>query len=247
MDQMKIGAFIAALRKEKGWTQEELGERVGVTNKTVSRWENGNYMPSIEILSLLSREFSVSLNELVQGQRLEEAEFRAAADQNLASALERRPFDRLRRWLWRNHIAVTIVFVLCVLLAIACVQLYRYQQTHPRDVGPLGTYACRDVFYDGRFTWIYLTFFEDRYFISDAGGHLFDYGTYSQEGEVVRLNSVEETRWAVIKGKNIFDRSPLGEGLMDYEFISQVPAFVNSPYWPSEVQPFLKPSKMLPE
>lgn len=41
MDQMKIGKFIAALRKEKCLTQEQLGEKLGVTNKTVSRWENG--------------------------------------------------------------------------------------------------------------------------------------------------------------------------------------------------------------
>ena len=41
MDQAKTGAFIAQLRKEAGWTQAQLGDRVGVTNKTVSRWENG--------------------------------------------------------------------------------------------------------------------------------------------------------------------------------------------------------------
>ena len=41
MDQIKIGKFIAALRKEKGLTQEQLGEKLGVTNKTISRWENG--------------------------------------------------------------------------------------------------------------------------------------------------------------------------------------------------------------
>lgn len=41
MDQKKVGTFIASLRKEKGLTQEALGERLGVTNKTISRWENG--------------------------------------------------------------------------------------------------------------------------------------------------------------------------------------------------------------
>ena len=41
MDQIKIGRFVAELRKQKGWTQAQLGERLGVTNKTVSRWENG--------------------------------------------------------------------------------------------------------------------------------------------------------------------------------------------------------------
>ena len=67
MDQIKMGKFIAALRKEKGLTQEKLGEKLGVTNKTVSRWENGNYMPDVEMLSLLSEEFGVSINELISG------------------------------------------------------------------------------------------------------------------------------------------------------------------------------------
>ena len=48
MNQIKIGKFIAALRKEKGMTQEQLGEKLGVTNKTISRWENGNYMPMLK-------------------------------------------------------------------------------------------------------------------------------------------------------------------------------------------------------
>ena len=45
MDQVRIGRFIAELRREHGLTQAELGGDLGVTNKTVSRWENGNYMP----------------------------------------------------------------------------------------------------------------------------------------------------------------------------------------------------------
>ena len=43
MDQIRIGKFIAALRKEKGMMQEQLGEKLGATNKTISRWEKGNY------------------------------------------------------------------------------------------------------------------------------------------------------------------------------------------------------------
>ena len=56
MDQIRIGKFIAALRKEKCMMQEQLGEKLGATNKTISRWENGNYMPDVEMLSLLSKE-----------------------------------------------------------------------------------------------------------------------------------------------------------------------------------------------
>ena len=92
MDQIKIGKFIAALRKEKGLTQEQLGEKLGVTNKTVSRWENGNYMPDVEMLSLLSKEFGVSMNELISGERLTAEEFQKAADKNLAAALDNSAF-----------------------------------------------------------------------------------------------------------------------------------------------------------
>ena len=58
MDQVKIGKFIAKLRNENNLTQEALGEKLGVTNKTISRWENGHYLPDIEMLQLLSKEFN---------------------------------------------------------------------------------------------------------------------------------------------------------------------------------------------
>ena len=50
MDLMKTGKFIADLRKEKGLTQEQLGEKIGVTNKTVSRWETGVYLPPVDVM-----------------------------------------------------------------------------------------------------------------------------------------------------------------------------------------------------
>ena len=92
MDQVKTGKFIAALRKEKDLTQAQLGEKLGVTNKTVSRWENGNYMPDVEMLSLLSEEFGVSINELISGERIMAEDFRKAADSNLVTALNNSTF-----------------------------------------------------------------------------------------------------------------------------------------------------------
>lgn len=67
MDTKKIGALIAACRKEKGMTQAELGERLGVTNKTVSRWENGHYMPDLSLLEPLSKALGLFLEELLAG------------------------------------------------------------------------------------------------------------------------------------------------------------------------------------
>lgn len=115
MDQIKIGKFIAELRKEKCMTQEQLGEKLGVTNKTISRWENGNYMPDVEMLSLLSKELNVTINELIIGERLETEEFKKAADDNLVTALassiftlkEKIAFFK-KKWL-REHIATIVL------------------------------------------------------------------------------------------------------------------------------------------
>lgn len=68
MDTLKIGKFIAKKRKEKNMTQEELARILGVTNKTVSRWENGNYMPDLSLLKPLSETLGVSLNALLSGE-----------------------------------------------------------------------------------------------------------------------------------------------------------------------------------
>ena len=119
MDQMKVGKFIAALRKEQGLTQEALGQKLGVTNKTVSRWENGNYMPDIQLLVPLGEALGVSVNELLAGERLTDEQFRRRADENLISAVresaftvkERGDFFR-KKWL-REHIWL---FVACGLV-----------------------------------------------------------------------------------------------------------------------------------
>ncbi|MBQ6696571.1 MAG: helix-turn-helix transcriptional regulator [Lachnospiraceae bacterium] len=88
MDTQKIGKFLKELRKQNNMTQEQLGERIGVTNKTVSRWETGNYMPPIECLKLLSDLYGISINEILSGERLENNAFKEAADENITIALE---------------------------------------------------------------------------------------------------------------------------------------------------------------
>lgn len=65
MDQVKFGQKIARLRREKGLSQQQLGDRLGVSNKTVSRWENASYMPGIEMLQLLGREFGLTMEDLL--------------------------------------------------------------------------------------------------------------------------------------------------------------------------------------
>jgi len=75
MNQENIGKFIAALRKEKKLTQEQLAEKLGVNNRSVSRWENGTCMPDYAVLPMLANELGVSAAELVEGKKKETKSF----------------------------------------------------------------------------------------------------------------------------------------------------------------------------
>lgn len=69
MDQKKTGSFLKELRKEKGLTQEQLAEILGVTNRSVSRWENGVNMPDFDLVIELANYFEVSIEEFLNGER----------------------------------------------------------------------------------------------------------------------------------------------------------------------------------
>ena len=70
MNQQKVGKFIASVRKELNLTQAQLGEKLGVTGKTVSKWETGIYMPDLSLLKSLSEILGVSIYELLDGERI---------------------------------------------------------------------------------------------------------------------------------------------------------------------------------
>lgn len=69
MDQIKIGALLRDLRKEHNLTQEEIAAKFGVSQRSVSRWENGNTMPDISILIELADFYNVDLREILNGER----------------------------------------------------------------------------------------------------------------------------------------------------------------------------------
>ena len=72
MDQIRIGAFLKALRKEKGLTQEQLAEQLYISGRTVSRWETGSNMPDIGMLVELAEFYDVSIPEIINGERKSE-------------------------------------------------------------------------------------------------------------------------------------------------------------------------------
>lgn len=88
MDTKKIGIFLKELRNEKGMTQEQLGEKIGVSNKTISRWETGKYMPPVEYLNMLSDIYNISINEILGGERASGDEFTKIAEENITVTLK---------------------------------------------------------------------------------------------------------------------------------------------------------------
>ena len=103
MDTMKIGNFLAELRKEQGLTQEALGEKLGVTNKTVSRWENGNYLPPVEMLQELSKLYSVSINEILCGERIAGENYQKKAEETITGILTSGTFSLQERTVFWKH------------------------------------------------------------------------------------------------------------------------------------------------
>lgn len=87
MDTKKIGRFVAEKRKEKGYTQEQLGNILGVSNKTISRWENGNYMPDLSLLIPLSEALDITLNELLNGKYITEDKIMETTEKSLKNTI----------------------------------------------------------------------------------------------------------------------------------------------------------------
>ncbi len=86
MDPKITGEFISKLRKEKDMTQKELAEKLNVSDKAISKWETGRGYPDIESLMSLSGEFSVSINEILYGKRIETPVVAQEAEKDIASA-----------------------------------------------------------------------------------------------------------------------------------------------------------------
>ena len=120
MDMQKVGTFLSELRKERNLTQDELGEQIGVTNKTVSRWENGNYLPPAEMLQILSELYDVSINELLSGGRLDEKHYKENAEEYIVTDLMKKRNEAKKRLAVSCIVAaITILAGLSIILLSA--------------------------------------------------------------------------------------------------------------------------------
>lgn len=106
MDQVATGKFIAKKRKEQNLTQEQLAGRLGVSNKTISKWETGKCMPDYSIIEALCRELNISLAELLDGEE-DEKSIHTYDNQQILKMLEETQILRNKK-----RVLIGIVFFL---------------------------------------------------------------------------------------------------------------------------------------
>lgn len=106
MDTMKTGSYLAALRKDAGMTQQETADRLGVSNKTISKWESGGGFPDIAILPALAELYGVTADDILAGETVRQSTGGRQVEQYLAQRYGLR---------WRIGYAVA---ALCLLAAV---------------------------------------------------------------------------------------------------------------------------------
>lgn len=128
MDQKKIGAFLKELRKEQNLTQEQLAEVVGVTNRSISRWENGVNMPDFDLVIELTNFFDVSIEEFLDGERKMEMIDKKTEETLLKvtdyEIMEKMKFSKRLRGIFLAAIAAFLVYAVIDMQGLASAGAY---------------------------------------------------------------------------------------------------------------------------
>ena len=116
MDQEKIGVFISTLRKEQGMTQQQLADAIGVSNKTISKWECGKGMPELALMVPLCNILQISINELLSGEHLLENGYTEKAEVNMMDLLQETENSKKKNRSSLFAFGITIIIFLFVVL-----------------------------------------------------------------------------------------------------------------------------------
>ncbi len=113
MNQIKIGKFIASCRKEQGMTQANLAEKLGITDRAVSKWENGKSMPDSGIMLELCELLEINVNELLSGEKIDMNNYEEKTEENLRQVL-----NRVEKILNENRVLKLAITILLIIIAM---------------------------------------------------------------------------------------------------------------------------------
>ena len=120
MNQEKIGKFIASCRKQKNITQQELAERLGVSDRTIGNWENGRNMPDLSLFKPLCNELDITLNDLMSGEKVSEKEYQEKLEENIINTINYTN-KKIKN---RNNLIGLIFITFGILIAITAVAIF---------------------------------------------------------------------------------------------------------------------------
>lgn len=118
MEQRKIGKFIATERKTQGFTQRQLADQLGISDKTVSKWETGKGLPEVSLMIPLCETLHITVNDLLSGERVSESDYQKKAEDNMMDLIKENEENKKQMILSVICGTITIIAV-CSLVIIA--------------------------------------------------------------------------------------------------------------------------------
>ncbi len=131
MEQEKIGKFILQLRKEKNMTQKELAEKLGVTDRAISKWENGRGMPDLSLMKALCDELGISVNELLSGEKIETLDYQEKLEENILNTIAYTSKKVERKTLILQCVIGSIIFMMIALGVLYVIDMSRMHRNEP--------------------------------------------------------------------------------------------------------------------
>ncbi len=120
MNQEKIGKFILECRKEKKLTQTELAEKLGVTDKSVSNWENGRNMPDLSLFKPLCEILDISINDLISGEKISKYKYQEKLEENIITTID----YTNKKVLVKNNIIGILLLAFGIIIAITAMSIF---------------------------------------------------------------------------------------------------------------------------
>ena len=120
MEQVKIGKFIASKRKEQGLTQLQLAEKLGITDRAVSKWETGKSLPDASLMPELCKLLKITINDLLCGEVVSVENYNEKAEKALLEMVKKEEMQNKKLMMYENVIGFgsTISFLIQVLVAV---------------------------------------------------------------------------------------------------------------------------------
>ena len=140
MNQEKIGKFIREIRNEKKMTQQELAEKIGVTDRAISKWENGRGTPDIALLIPLAKELEITVLELLNGEKIDD-------QNNAVIELMEQTNKKIRLWKKISFILLNIIlFVMLIISFFGFIIPQKYENSNTQGIARIQSASMEPTF-----------------------------------------------------------------------------------------------------